>query len=580
MPPVAAAAFDVTALPDGELARRYIEDEDAAEREAAFRILVERHGAMVTTACRRIVGDGEAADDAAQAVFLVLARKAASLAAHPSLGGWLHRVACHVAWRLRDAERARDRRERAVAGPVSGNDASLARFELREALDVALDRLPARYRAPLVLHYLEGQSQDEVARALNLKAGTLASLLSRGRDLLRVRLMRQGLATGSAAALAAMLAPLAAAAAEPAFVTTVTRTAKLVALAGTAEAAAGAKIAALSAGTLHAMSMLKLKFAATVLAAAMMISGGVGFGLAAYGGEAPPAPAAEPAPAPGPEDAVLGPVRALRANDGQALLKCWPDKQQERAAADWAEAANKPGDNQWQNRFIDQALATATAADGATQVAQFISPFVGRFLGESRPDETVGALARALLADGLETEQTAALKPVRDAIAAWREEVDLAEPERLNQACEHLVAAIKALDVKDTAALKALDLQTALTRASGSLAALKLALSAFDLDVDAFLDSVKVAEVTGEGDARTLTVTYTAFGKDLTMPVKATLKDGRWFIANDSPLRRWLEQPRGRGQGRRGGQGRGPGGDAGAGAGSAPQTPPPGGSNF
>ncbi|HYE08232.1 MAG TPA: sigma-70 family RNA polymerase sigma factor [Planctomycetota bacterium] len=577
--------MDVTRLADGELARRYAEDADPGERETAFRALVERHGAMVETACRRIVGDGDAAADAAQAVFLVLARKAGSLTAHPSLGGWLHRVACHVAWRLRDAERARDRRERAVAGPVAGGDASLARFELREALDVALDRLPARYRAPLVLHYLEGRSQDEVARALKLKAGTLASLLSRGRDLLRVRLVRQGLASGSAAAFLSALAPLAAAACEPAFVTTVTRTAKLVALAGTAEAAAGAKVAALSAGTLHAMSMLKLKCAAAVLAAAMMVSGGVGFGLAANAGEAPPAPAVEPVAVPGPEEAVLAPVRALRANDAQALAACWPEKQQQRAATDWA----KPSDNQWQNRLIDQALATASAEGGAAQIAQFISPFIGRFLGESRPDETVGALARALLADGLETEQTAALKPVREAFAAWREEVDLSEPERLNQACEHLIGALKALDVKDTAALKALDLPSLLGRAGGSIESLKKALSAFDIEADAFLDSITVAEVrempdAGENPARTLMVTYTAFGKELTMPVKAVQKDGRWFIANDSPLRRWLEQPRGRGwggQGRRGGQGRGPAGPAGdGGAGPAPQTPPPGDSNF
>src|SRR4051812_39654142 len=128
----------VAAASDGELARRYANAGDADEREAAFRGLVERHAAMVVAACRRGLSDPTEAEDAAQAVFLVLARKAAALVEHPTLGGWLHRVACHVAWRLRDAERARDRRERAVARPGSAGDAGVARFELREALDAAL----------------------------------------------------------------------------------------------------------------------------------------------------------------------------------------------------------------------------------------------------------------------------------------------------------------------------------------------------------------------------------------------------------------------------------------------------------
>ena len=166
---------------DEALIARFCDATDDGERQRSFSVLVERHGPMVLGVCRRIVGNGADADDAAQAVFITLAAKAPSLREHPTLGGWLHRVARHVALRQREAAQNRSRYEtkqeaQAMTAPPDGLDERL-RGELREVLDTALDTLAERYRVPLVLHYLEGHSQEEVARLLNMKEGTLASLV-------------------------------------------------------------------------------------------------------------------------------------------------------------------------------------------------------------------------------------------------------------------------------------------------------------------------------------------------------------------------------------------------------------------
>jgi RNA polymerase sigma factor (sigma-70 family) len=195
---------------DRELIRAFVEAAEP-ERQAAFRSLVDRHGPMVGAVCRRLAGaDG---DDAAQAVFLVLARRARELADHPELGGWLHRTAVQVALRQRESRgiRKRHEQEAGMTGQAdSGLDPTL-RVELREELDAALDALPARYRAPLVLHYLEGQEQVDVTATLAMSVGTLTSLLSRARQLLRQRLERRGVGV-SLALLAVFLGGKAAAA--------------------------------------------------------------------------------------------------------------------------------------------------------------------------------------------------------------------------------------------------------------------------------------------------------------------------------------------------------------------------------
>jgi RNA polymerase sigma factor (sigma-70 family) len=172
---------------DGELLRRFIQLDD----QDAFAELLRRHGPMVLGVCSRLLDDADA-EDAFQATFLVLARRASAVRKHSSLGSWLHGVAVRLSRRVRaDAIRRRQRETRAT-GPTAESSSNVERRDLRQVLDEELDRLPEHYRAPLVLCYLEGRTLAEAADQLGCKDGTICSRLARGRDLLRSRLERRG----------------------------------------------------------------------------------------------------------------------------------------------------------------------------------------------------------------------------------------------------------------------------------------------------------------------------------------------------------------------------------------------------
>jgi RNA polymerase sigma factor (sigma-70 family) len=157
---------------------------------AALEPLVRRHGAMVLGVCRRMLGDSPDADDAFQATFLVLVRKAKSLDRPEQVAGWLHRVALRVARKAR-AERARRHAREVVIVDVELPTPPEQTRELREELDEELNRLPEKYRLPIVLCELEGRTLEEAAELLGWPKGTVAGRLSRGRDLLRRRLSRR-----------------------------------------------------------------------------------------------------------------------------------------------------------------------------------------------------------------------------------------------------------------------------------------------------------------------------------------------------------------------------------------------------
>src|SRR5262245_52203320 len=180
-------------LTDGQLLERFASGRGEAA-ELAFAILVERHGPMVLRACRSILRDDHEAMDAFQATFLVLVRKGRSLWVRDSLGPWLHRVACRAAGRARAEAGRRRATERGWAEATLGRAVGDDRDGLAAAVHEELDRLPDRYRVPIVLCDLEGRTCEEAARHMGCPVGTIGSRLARGRERLRDRLARRGLA--------------------------------------------------------------------------------------------------------------------------------------------------------------------------------------------------------------------------------------------------------------------------------------------------------------------------------------------------------------------------------------------------
>jgi RNA polymerase sigma factor (sigma-70 family) len=211
----------VAEVSDAELLGRFTAERDAAA-EIAFAALVRRHGPMVFRVCRQIVGDRHTAEDAFQATFLILARRAGSIHGPELLGNWLHGVAFRTAREARMREHRRQRRECAIGSAGAGEpvdrsgrpDLTLVCREEFEALHEEVSRLPERYRVPVVLCDLEGLTYQDAALRLGCPVGTIGVRLRRARERLRARMARRGLAP-TASLLATLLAPAEAASAIP-----------------------------------------------------------------------------------------------------------------------------------------------------------------------------------------------------------------------------------------------------------------------------------------------------------------------------------------------------------------------------
>src|SRR5581483_5957548 len=179
---IAAAESSAGFPTDSQLLARFVAERD----EDAFAALVRRHGPLVLGVLRRVLWDWHAADDAFQAVFMVLARKAPCLRQPQLLGNWLHGVALRTALKAR-AEALRRRvheRQAAAERPAADfpNDAIILQ-DLRAILDEEIDRLPTRYRLPVVLCYLQSMTNLEASRLLGCSRGTIATRLARAREL-------------------------------------------------------------------------------------------------------------------------------------------------------------------------------------------------------------------------------------------------------------------------------------------------------------------------------------------------------------------------------------------------------------
>jgi RNA polymerase sigma factor (sigma-70 family) len=256
---------DVRDLTDGQLLDCFLLRHD----EAAFEALLRRHGPMVLGVCRRVLGDTPDAEDAFQATFLVLVRKAASIVPRELVGHWLYGVAHRTALKARSVAARRRAKERQVAAMPQPQPLEDSWDDLQPLLDRELARLPETYRVPIVLCDLEGKSRKEAARQLAVPEGTVSSRLARGRRLLAGRLTRHGV-TLSAGALAALLAGRASAA-VPAPLFNVT-------LQAATAGEVSVRVATLTEGVLKAMLATRLqRLTGAVLVAAVVL----GLGTAA-----------------------------------------------------------------------------------------------------------------------------------------------------------------------------------------------------------------------------------------------------------------------------------------------------------
>ena len=182
---------------DVDLVRRFVSQND----DAAFAALLKRHGPMVLGICRRVLHDEHLAEDALQATFLVLAQNAKTLRKQRSVASWLHGVALRVARKAKCASASAKQPDTRNSCRSSNDPQDEASWrENLHILDAELQRLPDKYRLPLVLCYLEGQTRDEAAAQLGWTTGKLRGQLERARDLLRSRLLRRGVTLAEAGA--------------------------------------------------------------------------------------------------------------------------------------------------------------------------------------------------------------------------------------------------------------------------------------------------------------------------------------------------------------------------------------------
>jgi RNA polymerase sigma factor (sigma-70 family) len=280
-------------LTDGQLLQQFT----GGLEEPAFEALVRRHGPMVLGLCRRVLRDAHRAEDAFQATFVVLFRRARFLHGRTSLANWLYTIAYHVALRAR-ADAARRRRQERQVFDMPRTQASPDHLwhDLQPVLDEELNRLPDKYRGPIVLCYLQGKTNEEAARLLHCPVGTVKGRMARARAMLRTRLARRGISV-STGLLAALLADKPAAAVPHALVQATVQTTVLLAT-GKATGLASPAVA-LAEGLLKAMFATRLKVATAVLAAVAVLGLSVGVAsrqaLAQAGGQA--AEGAKPASA-------------------------------------------------------------------------------------------------------------------------------------------------------------------------------------------------------------------------------------------------------------------------------------------
>jgi RNA polymerase sigma factor (sigma-70 family) len=366
---------DLASQADNELLKRFLANRD----ENAFEALVWRHGPMVLALCRRILRDPRDAEDAFQASFLVLVRKAASIAQPELLGNWLYGVASRTARAARAAAEKRRVKE-AEAVPHEQPVKEGPWQELQPFLDRELSRLPAKYRIPIVLCHLEEKSRQEAARTLGLPEGTLSSRLARGRALLAQRLMRWCPSVAGEVLLAgfgkqALAAPLVQA----------TTRAGMSVLAGQPinPALVSAQVALLSQSVIRSMFMTKVKIAAAVLCVGSLLACAVGLAASRSFGTEDKAPA-DKAPAAGasksPDDPLMNQVVETTKKITDAEVKL-------HVLLRIASVQDKTGDTAGARKTRQEAMELAKGfADGKPRAEALLMVAQSQLAGKDRTD--------------------------------------------------------------------------------------------------------------------------------------------------------------------------------------------------
>ena len=280
-------------LPDGSLLDRFLNG-GPDEAEVAFAVLVERHGPMVMQVCRRILGDRHDAEDAAQAAFLVLARQARSIRRMDSVASWLYGVAARVAARARrDAERRRVRERRSVEAAMAIRRAAGDDPGVLHVLHEELDRLPERFRLPILLCHLEGLTYEQAAQQLGCPIRTVQSRLARARKRLRDRLTRRGVSPAVAPPVAVLNPDAASAFLSERWKQATVQAAVRYATSGAQAAFVSATVVALAEGALRAMILHSLMKWVAFLSLIGLAASGAGIAIFA---RSTPAQAVRPNP--------------------------------------------------------------------------------------------------------------------------------------------------------------------------------------------------------------------------------------------------------------------------------------------
>jgi RNA polymerase sigma factor (sigma-70 family) len=267
------------AQPDDVLLERFVRQRD----EAAFEAILHRHGPLVHSVCRRLLYDPDDTADAFQASFLVLARKASTIGRRALLANWLYGVAYRVAARARKIRRKQHAREQAAADlneyPALQNTMEST---LTQELCEEVQRLPERYRVPIILCYLEGKTGEEAAKELHCPATTVKGRLALAREMLRHRLTQRGVTVT-----AGLLVGHALAGPAPAALLAETMKAASAFAAGIPAGGVSAQVLALTKGVLRTMMLSRVKTVAAVLIAVAIVAGVGGVAYRNYAGAKP-----------------------------------------------------------------------------------------------------------------------------------------------------------------------------------------------------------------------------------------------------------------------------------------------------